>query len=259
MRRQPNVKEETLKGMKNRFHRTSDELHQFQTPILMPYAEDVLVKVHEISKLESHYDVTKTEGMLSPGVDAVHELVASQDRVLPDIMVVIDEVDLDDGQDKDLTSVLSNVEACPQIETYHRYRDSEKLVTYTTLVSDAKINSYDTTLNHNDAAHKTADEDEETVHLVLPSILESHDSIDRLADVSQQRPVEVELVNTSVILYLSEPHADHTVSTVMLRILYYCSRTSVDKVFFCVSLCLLYVLYCSIVLRCCTPLVCVQN
>ena len=29
MQRQPNVKEETLKNMKIRFHRTSDELHQF--------------------------------------------------------------------------------------------------------------------------------------------------------------------------------------------------------------------------------------
>ena len=50
MQRQPDVKEETLKDPNIGFHRTSDELSQFQTPILIPHADEVLVNVHEFSK-----------------------------------------------------------------------------------------------------------------------------------------------------------------------------------------------------------------
>ena len=253
MQRQPDVKDETLKDHNIGFHRTSDELRQYQTPILIQHTDKVLVNVHEISKFEYHYDVTRTEGMLSPGVDAVQELVASQDRVLPEIMTVIDEVDLDDGQDEHPKPELSNVQAGLHLNEDH-HDEHEESEGCSTEVFDARTNLEDKTLYKADAHQNRVVADEQATHPAIPCIPDSQESLDYIADAFQQRPVEVEQVATSVMPYLSDPHASHTVHIVLLSLLYCYASTLVGKIFHCVSLCLLYVIYCSILLRYCTYL-----
>ena len=255
MLRQSDVKVETLnlKDQNIGFHRTSDELRQYQTPILIQHTDKVLVNVHEISKFEYHYDVTRTEGMLSPGVDAVQELVASQDRVLPEIMTVIDEVDLDDGQDEHPKPELTNVQAGLHFNEDH-HDEHEESEGCSTEVFDARTNLEDKTLYKADAHQNRVVADEQATHPAIPRIPDSQESLDCIADAFQQRPVEVEQVATSVMPYLSDPHASHTVHIVLLRFLYCYTSTLVSKIFYCVSLCLLYVMYCSIVLRYCTYL-----
>ena len=253
MQRQPDVKDETLKDQNIGFHRTSDELRQYQTPILIQHTDKVLVNVHEISKFEYHYDVARTEGMLSPGVDAVQELVASQDRVLPEIMTVIDEVDLDDGQDEHPKPELSNVQAGLHFNEDHR-DEHEESEGCSTKVFDARTNLEDKTLYKADAHQNRVVADEQATHPAIPCIPDSQESLDCIADAFQQRPVEVEQVAISVMSYLSDPHASHTVHIVLLSLLYCYASTLVGKIFHCVSLCLLYVIYCSILLRYCTYL-----
>ena len=199
----------------------------------------------------SHYDVTRTEGVLSPGVDAVQELVASQDRVLPEIMTVIDEVDLDDGQDEHPKPELSNVQTGPHLNEDHR-DEQEESEGCSTEVFDARNNLEDTTLYKAEAHQNRVVAGEQATHPAIPCIPDSHEARDCLVDAFQQRPVEFEQVATSVMPYLSDPHANHTVQIVLFSLLYCCASTLVSKIFYCVSLCLLYVMYCSILLRYCT-------
>ena len=261
IQRQPDVKDETLMDQNIGFHRTSDELCQFQTPILIPHADEVLVNVHEFSKLESLCDVTRTEAM-PPLVDASTSPNVLILPVLPEHPIVTAGVDLDDGQDEHSKPVPSNVQPSPHLnkdhlcheheESEHEHEESELCSTIDVL--DAGINSNDTTMTQADVSQTNAAPVEAAAHPAILYIPDLQDATVCLLDVSQNmNRSTIEQVVQPVVPYLPEPHDqfDHTVQ--MFR-LYCFSCTSVNKIFYCVSLCLLYVLYCSIVLRYCTYL-----
>ena len=254
MQRQPDVKEETLKDSNIGFHRTSDELCQFQTPILIPHADEVLVNVHEFSKLECPCDVTRTEAM-PPLVDASTSPNVLILPVLPEHPIVTADVDLDDGQGEHPKPVPSNVQPSPHLNKDHLCHEHEESELCSTIdVLDARINSNDTTMTQADVSQTNAAPVEAAAHPAILYIPDSQDATVRLLDVSQNmNRSTIEQVVQPVVSYLPEPHDqfDHTVQIFRL----YCfSCTSVNKIFYCVSLCLLYVLYCSIVLRYCTYL-----
>ena len=266
MQRQLDVKDETLMGQNIGFHKTSDELHKFQTPIPIPHGDDIevpgicIAKSHSgIPSLETcsipsasippHVatvkivqssivlvegiqtacrpepccDVTSTESAPSQ-VNVVPVLVVSSNLALNDSLdlTVTDEVDLDDHQDRTLKPVLSEVQedshsSLPE----RRYDVREEFVECNTEVHGAKLKLADMTLCK--------------------------------ADVPQSKTVEFLQAAHLAIPYLPKSHANHTVQIV--RFLYYCyASTLVSKIFYCVSLCLLYVMYCSILLRYCTYL-----
>ena len=268
MQRQSDVKVETLnlKDQHIDFHKTSDELHKFQTPIPIPHADDVevpviciaishsgipsletcsipsasipphvatvkivqssIVQVEGIQtacRPEPCCDVTSTESAPSQ-VNVVPVLVVPSNLALNDSLdlTVTDEVDLDDHQDRTLKPVLSEVQedshsSLPE----RRYDCREEFVECNTEVHGAKLKLADMTLCK--------------------------------ADVPQSKTVEFLQAAHLAIPYLPKSHANHTVQIV--RFLYYCyASTLVSKIFYCVSLCLLYVMYCSIVLHYCTYL-----
>ena len=254
MQRQPDVKEETVKNPNIGFHRTSDELCQFQTPILIPHADEVLVNVHEFNKLECLCDVTRTEAM-PPLVDASTLPNVLILPVLPELPTVTAEVDSDDGQDEHPKPVPSNVQSSPHLNKDHLCHEHEKSELCSTIdVLDARINSNGTTMTQADVSQTNAAPVEAAAHPAILDIPDSQDATVCLLDVSQNMTRSThEQVVQPVMSYLPEPHDqfDHTVQ--MFR-LYCFSCTSVNKIFYCVSLCLLYVLYCSIVLRYCTYL-----
>ena len=251
MQRQPGVKEETLKDPNIGFHRTSDELSQFQTPILIPHADEVLVNVHEFSKLECPCDVTRTEAMpLLVDTSTLPNVLLLP--VLPEHPTVTTEVDLDDGQDEHPKPVPSNVQSSPHLNKDHLCHEHEKSELCSTDVLDARINSNDTTMTQPDVSQTNALPVEAAAHPAILHFPDSQDATVCLLDVSQNMTRSThEQVVQPVMSYLPKPH-DHTVQMFML--LYCFSCTSVNKIFYCVSLCLLYVLYCSIVLRYCTYL-----
>ena len=254
MQRQPDVKDETLMDQNIGFHRTSDELCQFQTPILIPHADEVLVNVHELSNLESLFDVARTEAM-PPLVDASTSPNVLILPVLPEHPIVIAElVELDDGQDEHPKPVPSNVQPSPHLNKDNLCHEHEESELCSTDVLDARINSKNTTMTQADVSQTNAAPVETAAHPAILYIPDSQDATVCLLDVSQNmNRSTIEQVVQPVVSYLPEPHDkfDHTVQ--MFR-LYCFSCTSVNKIFYCVSLCLLYVLYCSIVLRYCTYL-----
>ena len=252
MQRQPDVKDETLMDQNIGFHRTSDELCQFQTPILIPRADEVLVNVHEFSKLESLFDVARTEAM-PPLVDASTSPNVLILPVLPEHLIVTAElVDLDDGQDEHPKPVPSNVQPSPHLNNDHLCHKHEESELCSTDVLDARINSKDTTMTQADVSQTNAAPVEAAAHPVILHFPDSQDATVCLRDGSQNMTRSThEQVVQPVMSYLPEPH-DHTVQMFML--LYCYANTSVSKIFYCVSLCLLYVIYCSIVLRYCTYL-----
>ena len=262
---QPDVKEEILMDQKIGFNTTSDELHrsQFPTPIPIPHADDVEVPgicipeshcgippletcsitsastplhvatmnivpstvVEEIPTAfvsESCCDVTSTEAAPSL-VHVVPALVVPSHLALNDPLhlTVTDEVDLDGRQDRTLKPVLSEVQADPHLSHYQHGCDGpDESVKCHTEVHEVKLKLADMTLCK--------------------------------AEVPQNRSVEFVQAAHLAIPYLSKSHVSHTVQIV--RLLYCYANTSVSKFFYCVSLCLLYVIYCSIVLRYCTYL-----
>ena len=168
MQRQPDVKDETLMDQNIGFHRTSDELCQFQTPILIPHADEVLVNIHEFSKLESPFDVARTEAML-PLVDASTSPNVLILPVLPEHPIVTAElVDLDDGQDEHPKPVPSNVQPSPHLNKDHLCHEHEESELCSTDVLDARINSKDTTMTQADVSQTNAAPVEAAAH---PAIL----------------------------------------------------------------------------------------
>ena len=267
MQRQSDVKVETLnlKDQHIDFHKTSDELHKFQTPIPIPHADDVEVPVICIAKSHSGIpsletcsipsasilphvatvkivqssivliegiqtacrpepccDVTSTEAAPSL-VHIVPALVVPSHLALNDPLhlTVTDEVDLDGRQDRTLKPVLSEVQADPHLShLQHGCDGPDESVKCNTEVHEVKLKLADMTLCKADDPQNRADEFVQAAHLAIP--------------------------------YLSKSHASHTVQIV--RSLYCYASTLVSKIFHCVSLCLLYVMYCSILLRYCTYL-----
>ena len=173
---------------------------------------------------ESCCDVTSTEAAPSL-VHVVPALVVPSHLALNDPLhlTVTDEVDLDGRQDRTLKSVLSELQADPHLShLQHGCDGPDESVRCSTEVHGVELNHDDTSLCK--------------------------------AAVPQSGTVRVVQVAHIAILYLPESCVDHTAQkSVML--LYYCyANTSVSKIFYCVSLCLLYVMYCSILLRYCTYL-----
>ena len=262
---QPDVKEEILMDQKIGFNTTSDELHrsQFPTAIPIPHADDV--EVPGICIAESHSgippletcsitsastplhvatvnivpstvveeiptafvsksccDVTSTEAAPSL-VHVVPALVVPSHLALNDPLhlTVTDEVDLDGRQDRTLKPVFSEVQADPHLSHYQPGCDGpDESVKCNTEVHEVKLKLADMTLCKAEVPQNRSVEFVQAAHLAMP--------------------------------YLSKSHASHTVQIV--RLLYCYASTLVSKIFHCVSLCLLYVMYCSILLRYCTYL-----
>ena len=132
-----------------------------------------------------------------------------------------DEVDLDDRQDRTLKPVLSEVQADPHLShLQHGCDGPDESVKCNTEVHEVKLKLADMTLCKAEVPQNRAVDFVQAAHLAIP--------------------------------YLSKSHASHTVQIV--RLLYCYASTLVSKIFYCVSLCLLYVMYCSILLRYCTYL-----
>ena len=184
----------------------------------------------------------------------LREVTSKRDRTRKVREMKRREVDLDDGQDEHPKPVPSNVQSSPHLNKDHLCHEHEKSELCSTDVLDARINSNDTTMTQADVSQTNAAPVEAAAHPAILDIPDSQDATVCLLDVSQNmNRSTIEQVVQPVVSYLPEPHDqfDHTVQ--MFR-LYCFSCTSVNKIFYCVSLCLLYVLYCSIVLRYCTYL-----
>ena len=168
-------------------------------------------------------DVTSTESAPSQ-VNVVPVLVVPSSLALNDSLdlTVTDEVDLDGRQDSTLKPVLSEVQADPHLShLQHGCDGPDESVECNTEVHGAKLKLADMTLCKDDVPQSKTVEFLQAAHLAIP--------------------------------YLLRSHVNHTVQIV--RFLYYCyASTLVSKIFYCVSLCLLYVMYCSILLRYCTYL-----
>ena len=200
-------------------------------------------------------DVTKTEVTLIDVPDAVPDIVIFEDLALPEPITVTDEKYFDNCRGETQLSAPSDEQASYQHQsTHHRCDDCRNSDRYSIDVLDARSNSDVTALCQADISHKIPDLVEQAVYPVISYLPDSHESVDCLVDAFQQRSVEVEQVATSVMSYLSDPHANHTVQIVLVMLLYCYASTLVSKIFYCVSLCLLYVMYCSILLRYCTYL-----
>ena len=261
---QPDVKDEILMDQKIGFNTTSDEMHgsPFPTPIPIPHADDVEVPGRRIA--ESHSGIPSletcsiTSASISPSVATVDsvrstivehptafvsesccdvtstEAAPSLVHVVPALVVpshlalndplhltVTDEVDPDGRQDRTLKSVLSELQADPHLShLQHGCDGPDESVRCSTEVHGVKLKLADMALCKAEVPQNRAVEFVQAAHLAIP--------------------------------YLSKSHASHTVQIV--RLLYCNANTSVSKIFYCVSLCLLYVMYCSILLRYCTYL-----
>ena len=260
---QPDVKDEILMNQKIGFNTTSDELlrSQFPTPIPIPHADDVevpgicIAESHcEIPPLETcsitsastplhvatvkivpstvveelqtacsqepYCDVTRIEATPS----LVHEvpvLIVSEHLVLPETMIVTDEKDFDNSQDEIQLSALCDEQTGLYTQTCHQFDNHQVFERCSTEVHGVELNHDDTSLCK--------------------------------AAVPQSRTVRVVQVAHIAILCLPESCVDHTVQ-MSVMLLYCYASTLVSKIFHCVSLCLLYVMYCSILLRYCTYL-----
>ena len=316
-------------------------VNTLEQPISLCIFNDV-EETHPASMFEPCNDVTKTEVTLIDVPDAVPDIVIFEDLALPEPITVTDEKYFDNCRGETQLSAPSDEQASYQHQsTHHRCDDCRNSDRYSIDVLDARSNSDVTALCQADISHKIHDLFEQAVYPVISYIPDSHESVDCLVDAFQQRPVEVEQVATSVMSYLSDPHANHTVQIVLgpveveqvatsvmsylsdphanhtvqivlgpveveqvatsvmsylsdphanhtvqivlgpveveqvatsvmsylsdphanhtvqivLVMLLYCyASTLVSKIFYCVSLCLLYVMYCSILLRYCTYL-----
>ena len=197
------------------------DFNDSQDQISMPIMCDVK-EIPTAFVSESCCDVTSTEAAPSL-VHVVPALVVPSHLALNDPLhlTVTDEVDLDGRQDRTLKPVLSEVQADPHLRhLQHGCDGPDESVKCNTDVHEVKLKLADMTLCK--------------------------------AEVPQNRAVEFVQAADLAIPYLSKSHASHTVQIV--RLLYCYANTSVSKIFYCVSLCLLYVIYCSIVLRYCTYL-----
>ena len=242
---------------------------------------------------EPYCDVTRIEATPSL-VHEAPVLIVYEHLLLPETLIVKDEKDFNSFQDEIQLSALCDEQtglytqtchqfdnhqvfercstevhgfelnhddtslckaACQPQSTDHRCDNYRESVRCSAEIFGAGSNSDNTTLCHVDTPQKIAHSIEQVAPPATPDVPESHDVTVCLADDSQEKAIESEQVATSAMPYLFEPHADHTVQVVMFRFLYYCyASTLVSKIFYCVSLCLLYVMYCSIVLRYCTYL-----
>ena len=197
------------------------DFNDSQDRICMPIMCDVK-EIPTAFVFESCCDVTSTEAAPSL-VHDVPALVVLSHLALNDLLhlTVTDEVDLDGRQDRTLKPVLSEVQANPHLShLQHGCDGPDEAVKCNTEVHEVKLKLADMTLCKAEVPQNRADEFVQADHLAIP--------------------------------YLSKSHASHTVQTV--RLLCYCASTLVSKIFYCVSLCLLYVMYCSILLRYCTYL-----
>ena len=231
-------------------------VNTLEQPISLCIFSDV-EETHPASKFEPCNDVTKTEVTLIHVPDAVPDIVIFEDLALLEPITVTDEKYFDNCRGETQLSAPSDEQASYQHQsTDHRCDDCRNSDRYSIDVLDARSNSDVTALCQANISHKIPDLVEQAVYLVISYLPDSHESVhvDCLAEAFQQRPVEVEQVATSVMSYLSDPHANHTVQIVLVMLLYCYASTLVSKIFYCVSLCLLYVMYCSIVLRYCTYL-----
>ena len=247
------VKVETLKNQKIGFYTTSDELQQSQTSTSIPHADDV--EVHGINRHESHSDVTRAASTLSL-IHDVPVFVLSDELMLPGN--VTDEVDCHDCQSKLLMTlpVIMDEQAASQHQsTDHRCSDCKDSERYSMEVFVARSSSDVTALYQADIPHKITDVVEQAVHPAIPNLPHSHDSTACVVHSLMKIVAAKQEVHHPVVPGLPESHDHHTVLLVMIiRLLYCYANTPVSKLFYCVSLCLLYVLYCSIVLRFCTYL-----
>ena len=258
-------------------------VNTLEQPISLCIFNDV-EETHPASMFEPCNDVTKTEVTLIDVPDAVPDIVIFEDLALPEPITVTDEKYFDNCRGETQLSAPSDEQASYQHQsTHHRCDDCRNSDRYSIDVLDARSSSDVTALCQADISHKIPDLVEQAGYPVISYLPDSHESVDCLVDAFQQRPVEVEQVATSVMSYLSDPHANHTVQIVLgpveveqvatsvmsylsdshanhtvqivLVMLLYCyASTLVSKIFYCVSLCLLYVMYCSILLRYCTYL-----
>ena len=197
------------------------DFNDSQDRIRMPIMCDVK-EIPTAFVSESCFDVTSTEAAPSL-VHIVPALVVPSHLALNDPLhlTVTDEVDLDGRQDRTLKPVLSEVQADPHLShLQHGCDGPDESVKCNTEVHEVKLKLADMTLCKADVPQNRADEFVQAAHLAIP--------------------------------YLSKSHASHTVQIV--RLLYCYASTLVSKIFHCVSLCLLYVMYCSILLRYCTYL-----
>ena len=247
------VKVETLKNQKIGLYTTSDELQQSQTSTSIPHADDV--EVHGINRHESHSDVTRATSTLSL-IHDVPVFVLSDELMLPGN--VTDEVDCHDCQSKLLMTlpVIMDEQAASQDQTTdHRCSDCKDSERYSMEVLVARSSSDVTALYQADIPHKITDVVEQAVHPAIPNLPHSHDSTACVVHSLMKIVAAKQEVHHPVVPGLPESHDHHTVLLVMIiRLLYCYANTPVSNLFYCVSLCLLYVLYCSIVLRFCTYL-----
>ena len=230
-------------------------VNTLEQPILLCIFRDV-EETHPAFMFEPCNNVTKTEVTLIHVPDAVPDIVIFEDLALPEPITVTDENYFDNCRGKTQLSAPSDEQASYQHQsTDHRCDDCRNSDRYSIDVLDARSNSDVTALCQADISHKIPDlVDRQPVYPVITYLPDSHEFVDCLVDAFQQRPVEVEQVASSVMSYLSDPHANHTVQIRSVMLLYYCASTLVSKIFYCVSLSLLYVIYCSILLRYCTYL-----
>ena len=197
------------------------DFNDSQDRIRMPIMCDVK-EIPTAFVSESCCDVTSTEAAPSL-VHVVPALVVPSHLALNDPLhlTVTDEVDLDGRQDRTLKPVLSEVQADPHLShLQHGCDGPDESVKSNTEVHKVIPKLADMTLCKAEVPQNRADEFVQAAHLAIP--------------------------------YLSKSHASHTVQIV--RLLYCYASTLVSKIFYCVSLCLLYVMYCSILLRYCTYL-----
>ena len=224
-------------------------VNTLEQPISLCIFSDV-EETHPASMFEPCNDVTKTEVTLIHVSDAVPDIVIFEDRALLEPITVTDEKYFDNCRGETQLSARSDEQASYQHQsTDHRCDDCRNSDRYSIDVLDARSNSDVTALCQADISHKTPDLAEQAVYPGISYLPDSHESVDCLVDAFQQRSVEVEQVASSVMLYLSDPHANHTVQIVLVMLLYCYASTLVSKIFYCVSLCLLYVMYCSILVN----------
>ena len=213
-------------------------------------------ETHPASMFEPCNDVTKTEVTLIHVPDAVPDIVIFEDLALLEPITVTDEKYFDNCRGETQLSAPSDEQASYQHQsTDHRCDDCRNSDRYSIDVLDARSNSDVTALCQADISHKTPDVVEQAVHPAIPNLPHSHDSTACVVHSLMKIVAAKQEVHHPVVPGLPESHDHHTVLLVMIiRLLYCYANTPVSKLFYCVSLCLLYVLYCSIVLCFCTYL-----
>ena len=261
MQRQSDVKVETLnlKDQHIGFHKTSDELHKFQTPIPIPHGDDV--EVPGICIAKSHSGIPSLETCSIPSA-SIPPHVATV-KIVQSSIVLVEGI-----------QTACRPEPCCDVTSTESAPSQVNVVPVLVVPSNLALNdSLDLTVtdevdldDHQDRTLKPVlSEVQEDSHSSLPERrydvreafvecnTEVHGAKLKLADmtlckadVPQSKTVEFLQAAHLAIPYLPKSHANHTVQIV--RFLYYCyASTLVSKIFYCVSCMSCIVVLCYVI------------